>query len=56
MAKSPKRASSNQAFLLHPELFLNFSIISDRHGLTSAVTTFLLTDFIQVQAQHLRVN
>jgi len=54
MAKSPQRASSNWAFLLHPELFFNFSIISDRHGLISAVTTFLLTDFIQ--AQHLPVN
>ena len=53
-AKSPQRASSNQTFLLHPKLFFNFSIISDRHGLTSAVTTFLLTDFIQ--AQHLPVN
>jgi hypothetical protein len=40
--------------LLYPELFFNFSIISDRHGLTSAVTTFLLTGFIQ--AQHLPVN
>jgi hypothetical protein len=47
MAKSPQRASSNQTFLLHPQLFFNFSIISDRHGLTSAVITFLLTDFIQ---------
>jgi hypothetical protein len=54
MAKSPQRASSNQTFLLHPKFFLNFSIISDRHGLTPAVTTFLLTDFIQ--AQHLPVN
>ena len=54
MAKSPQRASSNRTFLLHPELFFNFSIISDRHGLISAVTTFLLTDFIQ--AQHLPVN
>jgi hypothetical protein len=34
MAKSPQRASSNQTFLLHPELFFNFTIISDRHGLT----------------------
>jgi hypothetical protein len=32
----------------------DFSIISDKHGLTSAVTTFLLTNFIQ--AQHLPVN
>jgi len=54
MAKSPQRASSNQIFLLHPKLFFNFSIISDRHGLTLAVTTFVLTDFIQ--AQHLPVN
>jgi len=54
MATSPQRASSNQTILLHPELFFSFSIISDRHGLTSTVTTFLLTDFIQ--AQHLPVN
>jgi len=54
MAKSPQKASSNQIFLLLPELFFNFSIISDRHGLTSTVTTFLVTNFIQ--AQHLPVN
>src|SRR5215510_4758806 len=54
MAKSPQGALSNQTFHLHPELFFNFFIISDKHGLTSAVSTFLLTDFIQ--AQHLPVN
>jgi hypothetical protein len=53
MAKSPQRASSNQTFLLHPKFFFNFSIISERHGPTSAVTTFLLTDFIQAQPSEL---